>query len=54
MKINTNKLLNIIYSILNNDEIYSVNIADIVEIIKILLSSDEFKIVGSRLDINDF
>ena len=54
MKINTNKLLNIIYSILNNDEIYSVNIADMVEIIKILLSSDEFKIVGSRLDINDF
>lgn len=54
MKINFEKFLNIFYSIMQNDEIDCVDVNDIVEIIKIIYSSDEFEILSTRLDINEF
>lgn len=52
--IGINKFLDILYSLLYKDEIDSVEIVDIAEIVKIIYSSDEFQIISSRLDINDF
>lgn len=54
MKIGIDKFLNIFYSIMNNDEIDAVDIADIAETIKIIFSSDEFQMISTRLDINEF
>ena len=54
MKIGINKFLNIFYSIMIKDEINSVNVIDIIEVVKILFSSAEFEMLSSRLDINEF
>ena len=54
MKIKINKFLYIFYSIMNNEDVYSIDIVDIVETIKIIFASDEFKIVSPRLAINEF
>lgn len=54
MKMGIDKFLDIFYSILNNDDVYSIDIIDVVEIMKIIFSSDEFKLVSSRLDVNEF
>ena len=54
MKIGINDFLDIFYSVLNNDEINSINMGDIIEIIKMMFSSDEFKIVSERININEF
>ena len=54
MKIGIDNFLNIFYSVMNNDEIDAVDIADVVETLKIIFSSSEFQMVSSRLDINEF
>ena len=54
MKIGINEFLDIFYSVLSNDEVYSIELGDIIEIIKIMFSSNEFKIVSERININEF
>ena len=54
MNIDANTFLNIFYSIMNNDDIYSVDIIDIVEVLKIVYSSSEFKMVSTRINLNEY
>ena len=54
MKLNINKYLDIFYSVMNDNNIYSTSILDMVEIVKIIFSSEDFKLLSSRLDVNEF
>lgn len=54
MKIGINTFLDLFYSIMLNDEIDSINILDIVETVKILYASQEFDLLSSRLNLNEF
>ncbi len=53
MIIDFNKFLDIFYTILNNEGNNEIDFRDIIETVKILISSDEFRIVSKRLNINN-
>ena len=54
MKIGINKFLDLFYAIMLSDEIEAINIVDIIEVVKILYSSQEFELLSSRLNLNEF
>ena len=54
MRIQFDKFIDILYSVLNNDEIDEIDITDVMEIINIIFTSKEFTLVASRLDINNY
>lgn len=54
MKLNLDKFLSIFYSVMNENNIECVDIIDMIEIVKIIFSSDEFELLSKRLNINEF